>query len=496
MRRLSVIFIAFISLCASAQYATGIFQADINIGLNSNGILAIDINSLNVVSDLGDPSLDLLDQLGLWMMATDQDGKVHINSQYVIDDQNFDFSYAPLDTFTGNQAMGDWNHVWFMEASEVADHIENFSQNGYVVPDAIQNWPAKSGQDLIEHLAPFADYNNNGVYDPENGDYPVIKGEKAAYCIFNDNSGEHKISKGIPLGVEVHLMLYSKKEWENTIFLEYFIINRSENDYTDVKLALMLGGQLGNSSDNAMGSISSNQTVYLYNGDENDENGFGSTLPYVYCRLLDHELSSAISFSDDTNDTISGRPSDQEDFVNYMNARWLNDSMMTFGGNGREGSQSYAYQFDLTASWNETSSAITPGERNGLAVCSIEELDKGAFIELNAALGFGTYQSGQSVHNLVDEKSAALRRLTKVGDIPLQQARVFPNPTNGSFTIQLDEPGNYLMKVVDFQGKTVFEENKFMHRQSRCNILLPPGVYVLELNRNGRIFKNTLNVQP
>lgn len=496
MRRLSFISLVLIALSSAAQFASDVFNGDIHLGINSNGIMAIDLTSLQNISHIGDPSADFLNQLGIWMMAVDQDQKVHINSQYVIDDQNFDFSYAPLDTFTGNQAMGDWNHVWLMEAADVASHIENFTQDGYIVPSSIKNWPAKSGQDLIEHLAPFADYNNNGIYDPENGDFPVIQGERAVYCIFNDNSGEHKVSKGIPLEVEVHLMIYEMNEWPNTLFLEYFIINRSVNDYQDVKLGLMLGGQLGNASDNAMGSMSEQNTVYLYNGDEVDENGFGTDLPYIFCRILDRELSSAISFSNDVNDTLSGRPQDQADFIQYMNGSWLDGSSITLGGNGRGGSQAYSFHYDISEGWSEASSSIAPGERNCLAMCSISELNRNSYVEFNAALGYGTYSNAEDVHKVIEARSKDLRDLTSVSKVHESKVKLYPNPNNGTFNILIKDPGYYQLKVIDNQGKTLFKEKRYLYGQSRCNFLLAPGVYILELNRNGRIFKNTLNVQP
>ena len=47
---------------------------------------------------------------------------------------------------------------------------------GYQMPRSVKNWPAIGRVDYGEFpdQAPFVDANNNGCYDPENGDYPSI----------------------------------------------------------------------------------------------------------------------------------------------------------------------------------------------------------------------------------------------------------------------------------------------------------------------------------
>ena len=41
------------------------------------------------------------------------------------------------------------------------------------ITDVIRNWPAHGhGDDLTSYLAPFFDADNDGVYNPEQGDYP------------------------------------------------------------------------------------------------------------------------------------------------------------------------------------------------------------------------------------------------------------------------------------------------------------------------------------
>lgn len=465
-----------------------------NIGINSNGILAIDLSNLDPSCDLGNANADLLDQFGLWMMAEDAANDTFINAQYVVNSTSFDFSYAPLDTFTGQQAIGDWNQVWLVDAQMIAAHIENYSNTNYSLPDEIAQWPAKSGQDLIATLAPFADANSNGVYDPENGDYPYIKGDKAAYCIFNDNSGEHKVSKGVPIGVEVHLMLYQYDDVPSTVFLEYYIINRSSNNYSNFKVGAFLGGQLGNATDNFMGTMSDDNAVYMYKGTTVDSE-YGEDLPLIYCKLLDQNLSSAIGFADQL-DPVNGKPINQKDFVNYLNARWLDNSVLSLGDDGHNSGSPYPFLFDASKQWSEDEIGRTPGNRNVLAVSELGELPAGSYVKVEYALGVKLYDSTQNVHELVKTEVNALRAFTGISAQHSLNVKFYPNPCADLLHLEVGSAGFYKIQISDFQGRVLYTEKKYISRSTVCNISLPSGVYRMELNRNGRIFNDILNVQP
>ncbi|MBK8414466.1 MAG: hypothetical protein IPL22_08125 [Bacteroidetes bacterium] len=54
-----------------------------------------------------------------------------------------------------------------------------------MVPTNIADWLV-SIHLFSRVLAPFADFNSNGIYDPQNGDYPYILGDESIYSIFND----------------------------------------------------------------------------------------------------------------------------------------------------------------------------------------------------------------------------------------------------------------------------------------------------------------------
>ncbi|MBK9456642.1 MAG: hypothetical protein IPO24_14170 [Bacteroidetes bacterium] len=96
------------------------------------------------------------------------------------------------------------------------------------------------------------------IYDPENGDYPIIRGDKAAYFIFNDDADIHTETDGAKLKLELHGMAYAFDAPEdsalnNTLFINYSIINRSLIDYTQFQVGVFTDFNVGAFDDDYVG---------------------------------------------------------------------------------------------------------------------------------------------------------------------------------------------------------------------------------------------------
>src|SRR5690606_12833785 len=103
---------------------------------------------------------------------------------------------------------------------------ENIDFLGYTTPIYFFAWPehghVSQGQDY--NLAPYHDsqYSEQGVYDPENGDYPgydlageidckakrredaiPLFGDQNIWWVFNDKGNTHTESGGQPIGMEI-----------------------------------------------------------------------------------------------------------------------------------------------------------------------------------------------------------------------------------------------------------------------------------------------------
>lgn len=298
---------------------------------------------------------------------------------------------ASVDTAT----MAQWEKVWKVGRDEIEQHIAWYANPsaypGYTIPQAILNWPAHGDTSANQafDLAPYMDYNGNGIYDPQWGDYPLIKGDQAIYFISNDKGGIHGESGGTPMGIEIHGMAYSfdcdKSFLDNAIFFEYRIINRSMLDYFDTYIALFNDYDLGYAYDDYVGCDIPNSLAYVYNGTSVDGNGqawaYGSNPPAIGCTILKgpyHEADGIDNpYYDSTGAIISGPnitglgfgdgivdnetmgmerffftsnfgsapymvdPSIAIEYYNLMNGFWVDSTRLQYGGNGHPTSGAY-----------------------------------------------------------------------------------------------------------------------------------------------------------
>jgi hypothetical protein len=188
---------------------------------------------------------------------------------------------------------------------------------GYTIPNNILSWPAHGPSNLYfdYYLAPFIDYNQDGNYNPYDGDYPAIKGDRMLFWVFNDNTKPHTETGGLPLGVEVRCMAYSfdcdsliqatDGVLNYTTFLTYQIINRSTNTYHDAYVGFYTDGDLGYAADDYVGFNLEKNAYYFYNGNAVDGTGqpeaYGTNPPAQAIVLLQGVFKDNDGVDDLTN---------------------------------------------------------------------------------------------------------------------------------------------------------------------------------------------------
>lgn len=190
-----------------------------------------------------------------------------------------------------------WDTIWEVTRIEIQEFLSNQNNPAYEIPQNITNWPAHGNTDIgqAHNLAPYFDVNNDGNYNPEDGDYPNIRGDKCLFFIFNDLC-EHTESGGEALGIEVHGMAYAfnvpdDDAFHNAVFLNYKIINRSDTTYNDTYIGIFTDFDIGYSYDDYIGCDVDRGSFYAYNGDDFDEStggitGFGEYPPAQSATLL------------------------------------------------------------------------------------------------------------------------------------------------------------------------------------------------------------------
>ena len=180
----------------------------------------------------------------------------------------------------------------------------------YAIPGYFYEYPAigntAAGQDL--YLAPFYDYDQDGFYNPQSGDYPwydflreincaerrredivPLYGDQTYYWIFNDKGNAHTESQGQPIGMEIRAQAFaftSNDEVNNMTFYNYVLINQGSQTLTETYFGSWVDPDLGTSTDDYVGCDVQRGLGYCYNGDAFDEPtssslGYGANPPAV-----------------------------------------------------------------------------------------------------------------------------------------------------------------------------------------------------------------------
>jgi hypothetical protein len=192
---------------------------------------------------------------------------------------------------------------WY-RCGEDPDCDQGVEYAGYTIPSSILTWPAHGdiGRFQDFYLAPFYDYNGDGVYNPNDGDYPkydldsefdcsdptnraarAIFGDINYWWVFNDKGNIHTETNGDPIGMEIRAQAFAfatNDEVNNMTFYNYEMINRSTQELTDTYFGQWVDADLGCSEDDYVGCDVSRGLGFAFNADGVDNDGCNGALPY------------------------------------------------------------------------------------------------------------------------------------------------------------------------------------------------------------------------
>ncbi len=220
----------------------------------------------------------------LWIGGRDENNQLHIAAElYRVG--GHDFASGPAGGICDSNFQKKWCNNWKLSKSDIRYHINNYFQPGYKAIKAIETWPAHGDTALgqQQNYAPYYDANHNHIYDPYEGDYPLIRGDQAIFFIMNDIRFLHGETKSPPLNVEIAGMAYAfdkpnDSTLNNSIFFHYELTNLSDTTYHDAYLGLYTDFDLGYALDDYIGTDVTNGMIYGYNGNASD----GSGQPWAY----------------------------------------------------------------------------------------------------------------------------------------------------------------------------------------------------------------------
>ena len=251
-----------------------------------------------------------------------------------------DFWTGPLTLVGANideVTCARWDQIWKINRAEVDEFINHLTgakpnkdsrygtlqidpEDTYTVPRIIQEWPAHpetvggniSG--VSQYIAPFYDNDQDGRYDPQQGDFPyyditnelchtkiptldeqyesdfihgsiladqVLKGDQTLWWVFNDKGNSHTESGGEAIGLEIRAQAFgfaTNDEINNMSFCSYEIINRSTYVLTGTYFCPWTDVDLGYAQDDYVGCDVARGLGYGYNGAPVD--GQGQPLAY------------------------------------------------------------------------------------------------------------------------------------------------------------------------------------------------------------------------
>ncbi len=201
---------------------------------------------------------------------------------------------------------------WYSSSNQSEEYPD------YSIPSAILEWPAHGDvtKNQSYYLAPYFDNNDDGYYDPNDGDYPyydidnslcpinyanipnwkptptpetvegitsggilsdqVIKGDETLWWVFNDKGNFHSETQGASIGLEIRAQAFAfatNDEINNMTFYSYEIINRSTFRLRETYFSPWTDTDLGEAWDDYVGCDVERGMGYCYNGEDPDGNG-------------------------------------------------------------------------------------------------------------------------------------------------------------------------------------------------------------------------------
>ena len=154
------------------------------------------------------------------------------------------------------------------------------------------NWPAHGTANDLG--APFTDVNGDGIYEPGT-DIPGVPGaDQTCYFVANDMDTllTQSLYGTMPLGIELHATYWAYNQGGapgNVYFKKYTLINKGfqHNQIDSMFISFWVDCDLGNASDDLVGTDTTLNLIYTYNGESTDAVYSPLTPPSVGFSLLE-----------------------------------------------------------------------------------------------------------------------------------------------------------------------------------------------------------------
>jgi hypothetical protein len=524
-------------------------QSSISIISNDHRIPLSDIEALEAF--YGSGGSDFVDGLtspfnsialrGVWMGGFDPSGNLHTAASDYYFNGVTDYQPGPLlidASVEQEELCSFYNRIWSVFEQELVDLKENFNSGQLNVDDIpidILEWPAKNnphnGEFAVDYdMAPFVDFNSDGVYDPLDGDFPIALDDNPDFSAFafnfsviNDNVA-HAVTRGTGVIMELHQSSYltncpSTEELNKSIFYRLKYLYKGQETLDQFKIGIWQDIKLGCNAYSYLGFSEELNANYVYRGIETGQDcGPGIDVPEG-----SFAIRSTVLLSDDIksfmvyyNPGFGYTPAPLTDptsamsYYNYLDGRWRDATPLTYGGTGyNPGGNSPPANFAFSdfpndpdgwsmitedVGFNDIRSLITAfdGVVNPGDVGVIDFVDHMKYsTDYDDVSMFEIYPD--VISTLREEYDMAINNRLSCNLLSSQNnlhnysnIQVYPNPVNDLLRIESIESNVTLVSVMDMHGRRLItqELNETSHSINVEELM--PGLYLLNYSVAGQ----------
>ncbi len=250
----------------------------------------------------------------VWLGGFDPAGNLKMAATDYRSNGNTDFYPGPLSETTGitdRDTCQQWDRFFEVQGTDVEKAIRYWEQlqpgdqfEIDSVPEGVRYWPGNDNPYFRDQfpfdlpstsagLGAYWDEDQNGIYDPLGGDFPIIdiRGceafdrksakelvpDEMIFWIYNDAGNSHFLTRGDAIQMEIQVQSFAyatNDEINDMTFQRYKLINRATTDIRDAYFGWWTDADLGCSIDDYAGCDVSRSLAYTYNEDILDgENG-------------------------------------------------------------------------------------------------------------------------------------------------------------------------------------------------------------------------------
>ncbi|NPD46846.1 Ig-like domain-containing protein [Lentimicrobium sp. S6] len=432
-----------------------------------------------------------------------------------------DFVSGPLADDYSAEYQEKYYRTWKVSKEEIQYHMSNWSNSVYQIPESILSWPSQQTiyNGVSYEGAEYIDVNENGFYDPENGDYPKIRGDEAVLYIVNDGryrNGEY----GPPLDslcVDIYTLVYAfnrpdSEYFNNTFFIKYKVVNKSSINYEDFKLGLYAKnkyGNIGSSERNKLFIACDTQlnTFYSYPGLNiaPSESYWPNKPPITLFSILNQNL-------DKFTEVVTGHSMWPDNYsankrYHYLNGTWDENLNHPYPCWSLNAPIDYVYpdhplDFGADNSLSNQNICYSDSDAQMLGVSGSHILSSGESMTFEYAIQFYYHPEsgyGESIDGALNSVADLLEcyqndsvpgggsftGINEQMEKTAAEVSIYPNPARTTLYIQTENKDFETYRIYSLHGQLLEESNYNIEISIQH---LPPGFYFLQLmGKNGKM---------